>query len=168
MRFAGFGLAKSTKPQATNNQPLEEAIRTGCHLVIHGPDIQSEMLRVTELITQWMRRRDKWHKRMDDAGVDMGQFVRTLHDEPVKKGVYAFHSGPFATVAGVRRIKDPYLTSDLRSGILAVGEMDRSHFTIATQSGWTLIGCAGGGRKTTKDILVQNFDDVIQVRKGMI
>ena len=49
------------------------------------------------------------------------------------------------------------------SGILAVGKMDRSHFIIASQSRWTLIGCAGGGRPTITEILVDNHEDVIKL-----
>lgn len=153
-------------PFQAGDLPLDVAMATGRHLIVRGPDIESETLRVKELITEWMRGRDEWHQRAESAGLDITPFVATLNGQPLKKGVYAFHDGPFATTPGVRRLRDPDLGSDVRSGILAVGKMDRSHFTIATQSNWTLIGCHGGGGEAITEMLVDDFDEVLRIGNG--
>lgn len=154
-----------SQPDA-ERQPLEKAISSGRHLLVRGPDMQSEILRVKQIVEGWMRRRDEWHVRMEDANIDLGRFVVTLDDAPLRKGVYAFHGGPFATTPGIRRIRDPDLGSDMISGILMIGRMDRSHFAIASQSRWTLVGCAGGGWETIEDLLVDDFEDVLHHRRS--
>ena len=161
----GLSGGRRVDPRQPNElaEPLGLAIECGKHVLVRGPDIQSEIQRAKDLVQGWMHRRDKWHRRMDDQGIDLGQIVVTLDGAPLKKGVYAFRDGPFATMPGIRRIRNPDLGSDLLSGILMVEKMDKSHFTIATQSRWTLIGCAGGGSETMEEHLV---DDVLYHRSG--
>lgn len=162
-RTMNSGRGTPGNPFHETDLPLEVAITSDRHLIVRGPDIESEMARVKDLVTGWMRGRDEWHRRMETSDVDIRQLVATLDEQPLKKGVYAFHEGPFATTPGVRRIRDPDVGFEGRGGILAVGKMDRSHFAIAEQSNWTLIGCAGGGGEKVEAIMVGDFEDVLRI-----
>lgn len=157
------GRGTASAPFAEEDLPLEVALLSARHLLVRGPDIVSEIRFVQDVVTGWLQRREQWRQRVENDEGPLGQVVASLREDNPEgrtRGVYALRDGPHATTPGLRRILDPDLGCDMHGNVLAVGRISRSHFILAAEHGWTIVGCAGGGAETAGGILVKDFEDV--------
>jgi hypothetical protein len=157
------GRGTALAPFAEEDLPLEVALLSARHLLVRGPDIETEIRFVQDVVAGWLQRREQWRQRVESDEGPLGRVVASLEEASPQRrtrGVYALRDGPHATTPGLRRIVDPDLGCDMNGNVLAVGLMSRSHFILAAEHGWTIVGCAGGGAVTAGGILVKDFEDV--------
>jgi len=166
MHAMASGRGTVSAPFAAEDLPIEVALLSDRHILVRGPDIDSEVRFVQELVTGWLQRRERWRRRVENDEGPLGQVVASLKEanpEGRTRGVYALRDGPHATTPGLRRIVDPNLGCGMHGNVFAVGPMSRSHLILAAEHGWTLVGCAGGGADTVGGVLVEDFEDMAQL-----